>query len=79
MTTVNNLIAMGVACCALALAVQVFPAAAASLGADPGASWLLFGFGVFLILVGALIATGGRQQDAARPRGEVDLSVVRRR
>lgn len=61
MTTADNLIAMGVAGCAIALVIQVFPAAADRLGADPGAAWLLFGFGVFLVLVGALIATGGRR------------------
>jgi hypothetical protein len=63
MTTANNLISIGLICCLAALAIQVFPDAAFRIGADPGASWLMFGFGAFLILVAALIATGGRRRN----------------
>ena len=57
----NNLIWIGLLFCLAALSIQLFPDAAFSLGADAAASWLVFGFGVFLILVAALIATGGRR------------------
>ncbi len=55
----NNLIWIGLFCCIAALAIQVFPNAAFNMGVDVGASWLVFGFGVFLILVAALISTAG--------------------
>ncbi|MEX6632408.1 hypothetical protein [Hyphococcus lacteus] len=57
----NNLIWIGLFCCLVALAIQVFPNAAFNIGVEIGASWLVFGFGIFLILVGALIATAGRR------------------
>lgn len=57
----NMLISTGLASCLGALAVRLFPDAAFALGADPAASWLLFGFGIFLILAGAAITTGGRR------------------
>ncbi len=57
----NTLIWTGLVCCLGALSLQLFPDAAFRLGADPAASWLVFGFGVFLILAGALIASGGRR------------------
>ena len=58
----NMLITTGLACCLAALGLQLFPDAAFRIGADPAASWLVFGFGVFLILAGSLIATGGRRR-----------------
>ena len=57
----NMLITTGLGCCLTALAIQLFPDAAFRMGADPAASWLVFGFGVFLILAGALIASSGRR------------------
>ncbi len=57
----NMLISTGLGSCLAALAIQLFPGAAFRLGADPAASWLLFGFGIFLIVAGAVIATGGRR------------------
>lgn len=57
----NTLIWTGLVCCIAALSLQLFPDAAFRLGADPAAAWLVFGFGVFLILAGALISAGGRR------------------
>lgn len=51
----GQLLTAGLLCCALAMLVQLFPAAAFSLGADVSASWRLFAFGVFLIGVAALM------------------------
>lgn len=59
--TTGQLLWAGLACCIVALSVQLFPAAAYALGVDPGATWRLFGFGVFLIAIASLIAAvGGR-------------------
>ena len=58
----NNLIWIGLFCCLAALIIQVFPNAAFNMGVDLGASWLVFGFGVFLILVAALIASSGGER-----------------
>jgi len=59
---VNKLIWVGLVCCLAALAIQVFPNAAFQIGVDVDASWLVFGFGVFLILMSALVSlTGGRR------------------
>ena len=55
----NLLITTGLSCCIAALGLQLFPDAAFRMGADTAASWLVFGFGVFLILAGAVIAAGG--------------------
>lgn len=62
----NYLIATGLLCCFIALAIQVFPGAAFRAGVDVSASWLMFGFGVFLILVGALINVGGARGNRDR-------------
>ena len=51
----NKLIWVGLFCCLSALAIQVFPNAAFRMGVDVNASWMVFGFGVFLILMSALI------------------------
>lgn len=51
----NKLIWVGLFCCLSALAIQVFPNAAFQMGVDVNASWMVFGFGVFLILMSALI------------------------
>jgi len=60
---VNKLIWVGLVCCLAALAIQVFPNAAFRIGVDVGASWLVFGFGVFLILMSALVSlSGGRRR-----------------
>jgi len=57
----NNLVWIGLLCCLSALGVRIFPAAAFDMGVDIGAAWLLFGFGMFLIVIAALIATAGRK------------------
>jgi len=84
----GQLLTAGLFCCALAMLVQLFPAAAFSLGADVSASWRLFAFGVFLIGVAArisgapvkwiedrrenLVATNHSRQQRHRLRAAVD-------
>lgn len=59
--TTGQLLWAGLACCIAALLVQLFPAAAYAMGVDLGATWRLFGFGVFLIAMASLMtAAGGR-------------------
>ena len=43
-----------------ALGLQLFPDLAFRIGAEPAAAWLVFGFGVFLMLLAAMFAPGGR-------------------
>ena len=52
---------VGLFSCLTALAIQLFPNAAFSIGIDMDAVWLLFGFGVFLIIMAALMARGTRE------------------
>ena len=52
---VNKLIWVGLICCLSSLIIQLFPEAAFRMGADANASWLVFGFGVFLILVASFV------------------------
>lgn len=59
----NTLIWVGLSCCLIALAIQVFPNAAFSLGADVNASWLVFGFGVFLIAASVILNLSGKRCD----------------
>ncbi|MEE2690658.1 MAG: hypothetical protein VX640_03850 [Pseudomonadota bacterium] len=54
-----KLLWVGLFCCIGALLVKLFPNAAFSLGVDVASAWLLFGFGVFLILAALLAATKG--------------------
>ena len=58
--TANTLIRVGLSCCLAALAIQVFPNAAFQMGADVGASWPAFGFGVFLIAVSVILNVSGK-------------------
>lgn len=61
--TAGQLTWAGFLCCVGALCIQMFPGPAFGLGIDVGASWQLFCFGVFIILVGAMLATAaGRRQ-----------------
>ncbi len=60
---VNKLIWVGLICCLTALMIQVFPEAAFRMGADVKASWLVFGFGVFLILIATFTGMNGRRGD----------------
>jgi hypothetical protein len=59
----EKLICVGLACCLAALLIQTFPHFAFRLGVDIAASWRVFGFGVFLILMSALFRRneGGRR------------------
>lgn len=59
----NTLIWVGLGCCLAALTIQVFPEAAIRMGAEVGASWMVFGFGVFLILMSAFIGTTSKKCD----------------
>lgn len=59
--TTGQLLGAGLACCLFALAVQLFPEAAYSIGVDIAATWRLFGFGVFLIAVASLTAAAARR------------------
>ncbi|MEM9619432.1 MAG: hypothetical protein AAFX54_13335 [Pseudomonadota bacterium] len=58
---VNKLIWVGLACCLAALTIQVFPEAAFRMGADVKASWLVFGFGLFLIVIATFASGTGRR------------------
>lgn len=59
--TTGQLLWAGIGCCIASLAVQLFPAAALAFGVDIGATWRLFGFGLFLIAMASLLtAAGGR-------------------
>ncbi len=59
--TTGHLNAAGLFACALALIIQLFPAAAFAAGADVSAASRLLAFGVFLIAVGAFASTAGRR------------------
>ena len=61
--TTGQLLWAGLACCIASLCVQLFPAAAYALGVDPGATWRLFGFGVFLIAVASLMTAAGGSRE----------------
>lgn len=59
--TTGQLLWAGLCCCIASFAVQLFPGPADAVGVDLGAAWRLFGFGVFLIAIAALMnAAGGR-------------------
>ena len=62
----NTLIWVGLSCCLIALAIQVFPNAAFQMGVDVGASWRVFGFGVFLIAVSVLLNLSEKNGSAER-------------
>ena len=55
-----RLVWTGVACCVGALLVKLFPELAFKSGVDVKGAWLLFGFGVFLIIAAPVI---GRSRD----------------
>jgi len=58
---VNKLIWVGLICCLAALTIQLFPEAAFQLGADVKASWLVFVFGLFLIVIATFASGAGRR------------------
>ncbi|NNE39620.1 MAG: hypothetical protein HKN14_01740 [Marinicaulis sp.] len=60
--TENKLLWVGLICCLVGLGVQLFPEAAFHAGIDFAASWRVFGFGVFLILIGAAISAIGSER-----------------
>lgn len=49
----GKLMGIGIGCCIGALVVNIAPGPAYSAGIDPKAVWQAFGFGVFLIVLGA--------------------------
>jgi hypothetical protein len=62
-----RLIWIGVACCIGALGLNLFPALVYELGMDRVGAWSFFGFGLFLILMGTLLARSGKCEHAPRP------------
>ena len=54
---------VGLFCCLIALASKLFPDAAYRLGVDQNSVWLVFGFGVFLILTSAIAGAPNRNGD----------------
>ncbi|MEZ5894898.1 MAG: hypothetical protein R3C40_06475 [Parvularculaceae bacterium] len=64
--TTGQLLWAGLLCCIAALGLQLFPAAAYEIGVDIGATWRVFGFGVFLIAVATLLSA------VKGPRGPAD-------
>ena len=56
----NTLLWTGLLCCLGALLLQLFPGIAFRIGAEPAAAWLVFGFGVFLMILAAMAASGAR-------------------
>ena len=60
---VNKLIWVGLCCCLTALIIQVFPEAAFRIGADVKASWMVFSFGLFLIVIATFLSGRGHQGD----------------
>ncbi|GJL95565.1 MAG: hypothetical protein DHS20C05_19700 [Hyphococcus sp.] len=52
----HYLIWVGLLCCLTALLIRVFPNAAFNMGIDIAAAWLVFGFGVFLIVISTLMS-----------------------
>lgn len=63
---INTLVWTGLFCCLAALSLQLFPGVAFSIGAEPAAAWLVFAFGLFLMLVAGMVASGGRETSRNR-------------
>lgn len=57
----EKLIWLGVFCCLSTLAVHLFPAMSFRLGVDMSAAWMVFAFGLFLIVVSTLIGGKARR------------------
>ncbi len=55
----EKLIWVGLICCLCALAIQTFPNFAFHIGVEISASWRVFAFGVFLILISTLSRLNG--------------------
>lgn len=49
----------GLVCCVAAILVKMFPSVAFSLGVDLPSAWLLFAFGVFLIVTAMVLSRKG--------------------
>jgi hypothetical protein len=62
----GKLVWIGLVCCIAALMTQVFPQAAYQLGVDIAAGWRLFGFGLFLIAIAALMTAAGAAGNRCR-------------
>ncbi len=65
--SINTFIWVGLGCCLTALAIQVFPDAAFRAGVNVSAAWLVFGFGVFLILISAALSLSQPGSDQPKP------------
>ncbi|MEM9494933.1 MAG: hypothetical protein AAGA09_02925 [Pseudomonadota bacterium] len=51
----GGLMWVGLLCCLGALWVKLFPEPAFAAGADPSAAWLVFVFGVFLMVLSSYV------------------------
>ena len=60
---VNKLIWVGLTCCLTALLIQVFPDAAFRMGAEVKASWMVFSFGLFLIVIATFMSGRSHRDD----------------
>lgn len=58
----GRIIWIGLGCCMAALILKLFPETAYELGADAAAAWLVFGFGVFLIILSFLFGVRCRHE-----------------
>jgi len=59
----DKLIWIGLFCCIGALLVNLFPKLTFDLGMNPGGTWMLFSFGLFLIVTSVAVAIKGRGPD----------------
>ena len=56
--TAEKLTWLGVFCCLATLGLNLFPALSFHFGVDLRAAWMVFAFGLFLIVISALL--GGK-------------------
>lgn len=59
----NKLVWIGLFCCIAGLLVNLFPRLTFELGMNPAGAWVLFAFGVFLILASAAVAMKSERSD----------------
>ena len=59
----NKLVWVGLFCCIGALLVNLFPKLTFDLGVNPAGAWMLFTFGLFLILASVAVAIKGGGSD----------------
>jgi hypothetical protein len=62
----GKLIWVGVACCLGGLLINLFPALAYAIGMEPRGAWQVFAFGLFLIILAAVLG-GGAGRESRKP------------